>query len=119
MYDYTDGIKRASAKLICTNSYAYLRSNLYDIIDYLGYVETDNIEDGSIYGHLHCKKAKDIFYNSNPDEKLSELLSLLLQFYSNPSKLRAKKIANIIGNYNPKEIRDYVNGRLIQKFYNK
>ncbi|WP_373713839.1 hypothetical protein [Streptococcus sp.] len=114
--DYVDGIKKARAKLIRTNSYDHLGSNLYDISDYIGFVEIDAICDNSVYGHLYCKMAKDKFYNDKSDSRLSELLSLLIKFYSSPSKQKAEEIAKVINNYNPKVIQPYVNGRLIKRY---
>ncbi|HEM3648324.1 TPA: hypothetical protein U1C40_000936 [Streptococcus suis] len=50
VYDYTHHIKKARAKIIHSNNYSYLLSNLYDISDYISMIEIDEINDQELYG---------------------------------------------------------------------
>ena len=114
--NYIEAIVDAYTHITKGNQYERLSSNLWDIYDYLGYLDFDQINENILYGNVYCKNTKKRFDEIGSGTNEYRLLSSLLQFYSAPTKDKAKEVAKIIRKFEVDEIRPYIYGPLLTKY---
>ncbi|OHY30918.1 hypothetical protein BI362_00840 [Streptococcus parauberis] len=114
---YIEKVKHARAKIIRTNQFAYLTSNLFDISSYIG--EIDGLDDDKLYGHVQCKMAREKFDNTKNEDPEYQFLSKLLQFYSGPTVQKLEALEKVKGNFDIKQMEQCINFELLKRVNKK